>query len=378
MQRSEKLILMANDFNKRAGFVIALCTGVAVVLTLAWMVRVILLLLFAGLIGALLLSILTEWVQAKLKIRRSLALATVIATFIACVGLGLWMRGPAMAEQFSALQSDLPAAAHQVLTRIQAQNWGRWLLSRYADLDQLTGGLSFAITRIGGAVVTTASALVGLYVVVAVSLFVSAEPTQYLKGLHRLTPNAWHVRFDLCLSCAIRMLRSWLIAKGVSMLCIGALVSAGLWALGVPLAGTLGIIAGMLTFIPNLGPILSFLPAALLAFAISPTKGVLTALLFCLAHFLEGSIITPLVERQIVTLPPALTLSVQLILATLTGPLGVALAAPCTAVALGVLRVVLPPDFTQSGSLSHGIKGDQSLSNPEKGPLPLSPVHDDS
>src|ERR1035437_7467010 len=378
MQRSEKLILMANDFNKRAGFVIALCTGVAVVLTLAWMVRVILLLLFAGLIGALLLSILTEWVQAKLKIRRSLALATVIATFIACVGLGLWMRGPAMAEQFSALQSDLPAAAHQVLTRIQAQNWGRWLLSRYADIDQLTGGLSFAITRIGGAVVTTASALVGLYVVVAVSLFVSAEPTQYLKGLHRLTPNAWHVRFDLCLSCAIRMLRSWLIAKGVSMLCIGALVSAGLWALGVPLAGTLGIIAGMLTFIPNLGPILSFLPAALLAFAISPPKGVLTALLFCLAHFLEGSIITPLVERQIVTLPPALTLSVQLILATLTGPLGVALAAPCTAVALGVLRVVLPPDFTQSGSLSNGIKGDQSLSNPEKGPLPLSPVHDDS
>jgi predicted PurR-regulated permease PerM len=110
----------------------------------------------------------------------------------------------------------------------------------------------------------------------------------------------------------------------------------------VPLAGTLGVIAALLTFIPNIGPILSVVPAALLALAISPTKGLLTVLLFLLVHFLEGNVITPLLERRIVRLPPGLTMSAQLLLAVVAGPLGVALAAPVTAAALGVFEVLLP------------------------------------
>ena len=65
------------------------------------------------------------------------------------------------------------------------------------------------------------------------------------------------------------------------------------------------MIAALLTFIPNIGPILSVAPAALLAVAISPVKGLLTVMLFLLVHFLEGNIITPMLERKIVRLPPA-------------------------------------------------------------------------
>lgn len=342
---------MSNDFNKRASFVIAVCTAAALTVSLVWMARVILLLLFAGLIGALLLSILTEYFQLKFKLRRSVAFATVLVTFSICMGLGIWMRGPALVQQFSDLQIDLPAALHRILAQIQGQRWGRWLLSRYTGLEQFSGGLSYALTRIGGAVITTASVLVGLFVVASVSLYVAAEPDLYLRGLHRLTPEAYRMKVNACLGSATQMLRSWLVAKAVSMVCIGLFVSAGLWALGIPLAGTLGIIAGLLTFIPNLGPVLSFLPAALLAFAISPTKGILTILLFSVAHFLEGNLLTPLIERHIVKLPPALTLAVQLILATLAGALGVALAAPITAVALGVLQVILPPKSVQDNTV---------------------------
>jgi predicted PurR-regulated permease PerM len=78
--------------------------------------------------------------------------------------------------------------------------------------------------------------------------------------------------------------------------------------------------------------------------AISPTKGLLTVGLFLLVHFLEGNLITPLLERRIVSLPPALTMTAQLFLAVIAGPLGLALAAPLTAAALGILDVLLPPD----------------------------------
>ena len=162
---------------------------------------------------------------------------------------------------------------------------------------------------------------------------------------------------------ATQMLHSWLIAKGISMITVGALVSIGLWALGVPLAGTLGMIAGLLTFIPNLGAVVSVLPAALLAFAMSPTTGILTILLFCLVHLLEGNVVTPLLERQIVTLPPALTLAVQLLLAVVAGAIGVALAAPLTAAALGILHVLLPsePRSPVSALLNHQPMGRESV-----------------
>jgi predicted PurR-regulated permease PerM len=114
--------------------------------------------------------------------------------------------------------------------------------------------------------------------------------------------------------------------------------------LRVPLAGTLGLIAALLTFIPNLGPPLSALPAVLLAFAVSPITGLLTVLLFCVAHFIEGNFVTPLAERNIVKLPPFLTLSLQLLLAPATGVLGVALAAPILAATLGIVRALLPPE----------------------------------
>lgn len=132
------------------------------------------------------------------------------------------------------------------------------------------------------------------------------------------------------------------------MVAVGTLVTVGLLVLGVPVAGTLGIIAALMTFIPNIGPLLSVVPAVLLALAISPGKGLLTVLLFALVHFLEGNIITPLLQRKIVRLPPALTLTAQLLLAVIAGPLGVALAAPLTAAALGIFQVLLPGENISS------------------------------
>jgi predicted PurR-regulated permease PerM len=335
---------MLADFKRRTTFVVAVCAGVVVAAMLVWATRVILLLIFAGLLGALLLTVITDWMRDTLRLRRSLAFSLVVALIAVGLGLGIWMRGSAVVQQFSDLQIDLPTALHQVLLRLEAQSWGHWLLSRYAGWEQLSGGLSYLLTRVGGVVITTASIFIDLFVVVAVSLYVAAEPSSYLRIIHYVTPPAYQRKLDSCLASAAQLLRSWLLAKAISMISIGVFIALGLWALQVPLAGTLGFIAALLTFVPNLGPVLSVVPAALLAFAISPTKGILTLLLFGFAHFLEGNIVTPLLERKIVTLPPALTLAVQLLLASLTGAIGVVLAAPLTAAILGILMVLHPGD----------------------------------
>jgi predicted PurR-regulated permease PerM len=359
---------MDEGFKRRAAFVVMFCAGVALAAVFVWIARVILLLIFAGLLGGLFLTILTSWIQVWLKLRRSLAFTLVLASIAASLSLGTWMWGSAILERFSDLQVDIPNALRQVVVRLETQHWGRWLLSRYTGWDQFAGAASFLLGRVGGVVITTASALVDVFVIMAVSLYVAAEPDSYLRLLHYLIPSAYSRKVDVCLESASRLLRSWLFAKAISMISIGVFVALGLWALQIPLAGTLGCIAALLTFIPNLGPVFSVVPAALLAFAISPTKGILTMLLFGVAHLLEGNIVTPLLERKIVTLPPALTLAVQLFLASVVGGLGVLVAAPLTAAMLGIVMALRADDLRPSspapGSLSsQGCTPDASVSH---------------
>lgn len=124
------------------------------------------------------------------------------------------------------------------------------------------------------------------------------------------------------------------------MIIVGLLVFVGLLALRVPLAGSLGILAGLLTFVPNVGPVLSAIPPILLAFAINPSRAILVILLFWAVHALEGFLITPIANKAAVNLPPGLTLSLQLILAFVAGTLGVALAAPLTIVLVVLVGTV--------------------------------------
>jgi predicted PurR-regulated permease PerM len=324
-------------FRSRAWFLILSVTVVSLVLSVVWIARVILLLFFAALLCALLLTTAADWARAKTRIPRSVALILIIISGSGLIAFGIWLRGSAIAEQLLKLQADLPLALHKLFAQLQAEDWGRWLIARFSDNVQQNGGFAFAMSRIGGAVLTTASAAGALVIICIASIYFAVEPETYVKGLRLITPLRYRNVVEHCLASAVTQLRWWLLAKFVSMIAVGLLIFAGLWILGIPLAGTLGTIAACLTFIPNIGPILSAVPAGLLAFAISPTKGLLTISLFCLVHFIEGNFVTPLAEREIVKLPPGLTLAVQLFLASITGAIGIALAAPLTAAASGIV-----------------------------------------
>lgn len=325
---------MEDNFYKRTRYILAAITLVALAGAILWMARVILLLFFAAVLASILLCSVVDWVMLHTRLSRVWALFSVLASILALMSLAVWERGPAVAKQFGQLASSLPAA----WSELSGQTWAKWLTGLVGSTGQISSSLAFLLGKMGTAIVGTASLLLGSIVVLFSTLYLSAEPDAYVAVLFLLVPSEHRVRTRQALSAVAKTLRSWLIAKVVSMFAIGIIISIGLWILKVPLAGTLGSIAALMTFVPNLGAIASVVPAALLAFAISPEKGMLTVSLFALAHFLEGNIITPMAEREFVKIPPALTLGVQLILAILAGGLGMALAAPLTAVGLSLLR----------------------------------------
>ena len=331
-----------DKFKSRVSFTLLAITAIALSLGLVWIGRVIFLLLFAAIIGAVLLTTVSDWLHTRLKIKQGPALVLFLCSFVAIVGLLIWMQGPNTVQQFADLEVELPQAAHKLLAQVQSHQWGQWLLRQSPGSEQVSDGFSFAITRIGGIVVSSATIIAGLVIVLSLSIYFSAEPGLYYNGLRRVFPAEYRDKLDACAASVAEILRWWVLAKLISMTMVGALISIGLWIVGVPLSGTLGIIAAAMTFIPNVGPLISLIPAALLALAISPAKGLLTLLVFAVVFTIEGYVVTPLLERNIVRLPPALTLVMQLLLAAVAGPVGVALAAPISAAILGALEVLIP------------------------------------
>ena len=329
-----------SEFKKRAVFVIVAVIAGLLGLGIVWQARIILLVLFAGFLGALILTTLTSLVQKWLGIRRVFAFALLLAGVGVALALGVWLRGPELLQQFGQLQVDLPAAARRLYVSMDQSRWGRWILDNTHDSGEWSGWFVYAAAGIKGAVWAAASTIAGLLLIVMASIYLAAEPGFYRKCLQQMVPGTIWVIVEPCLQSAIHTLRYWLLSRLLSMTAIGLIVVGGLWLLGVPMPGTLGIIAALLTFVPNIGPLVSAVPAALLAFSISPTKGLLSLGLFCAAHFIEGNFVTPISDRQIVKLPPFLTLSLQLVMAPVTGALGVALAAPLLATILGVSRAL--------------------------------------
>jgi predicted PurR-regulated permease PerM len=331
-----------DKFKSRVSFTLLAITAIALAVFLAWMGRVIFLLLFASVIFAVLLTTISDWLHARFKIKHGLALVLFLCVTLALVALVIWSQGPNIVQQFADLEVELPIAARSLMGQIRSHQWGQWLLRQSPGSEQVSSGFSFAITRIGGIVVSSATILAGLVIVFSLSIYFAAEPGMYFNGIRRAVPEEHREKLDACAASVAQILRWWVLAKLISMTMVGILISIGLSIVGIPLAGTLGIIAAVMTFIPNVGPLISVIPAALLALAISPTKGLLALLVFAIVFTAEGYVVTPLLERNIVRLPPALTLTMQLLLAAVAGPVGVALAAPLAAAILGTLEVLIP------------------------------------
>lgn len=141
------------------------------------------------------------------------------------------------------------------------------------------------------------------------------------------------------------------------MVLVGVLTTVGLWWLDVPLALTFGLLAAALTFIPNFGPVLSVVPPALLALADDPTRALYVGALYLAIQTVESYAVTPLIQRRTVSMPPALTITSQVVLGVLVGGIGVAVATPLTAAAMTVVRMLYVEDLLEQDATAESAVG---------------------
>ena len=355
---------------------VALINGIGILflilLAAVWFARDALLLLFACILCAVLLYELSRIVHRRLGINRKLALAGLLVLLLVIIGGGGYLMAPQISEQASRLAQEVPAALerlHQttqknpLLQRLAAglpppQEMIKYLASFVPDAGLFFGGLLGAVGNI--------------VIILFVGIYFATSPKVYIEGVIQLIPPARRARSREVMNAMGETLASWLLGKSVSMLIVGVVTAVGLTLLGVPLALILGIIAGLLDFIPYLGPILAGVPAVLLAFSISPDLALYTILLFSGVQLLEGYLLQPLIEAKAVDLPPALTIVMQLIFGTLFGLAGVALATPLTAALAVIVSMVYIQDVLGDHAKARSVSKPTSRSEPRSEPHAVS------
>jgi predicted PurR-regulated permease PerM len=134
------------------------------------------------------------------------------------------------------------------------------------------------------------------------------------------------------------------------MVVVGVATAVGLAMLGIPLPVVLAIIAAFLNFIPNLGPYLALIPALLLAYLQGPDQALYVFLLYMGIQSLEGYILTPLLDKKLISMPPALLLFGQVLLGILVGIMGIFLASPLIAVLIVIVKELYVKDYLENNS----------------------------
>lgn len=332
----------AATFRRRVVFTLIAVTVVVGGALALWLAIRVLLLGFAGLLLAAFLYKPSQWLSHTTRLPYWAALAAVAVLCLAlCIG-AFWLMGARIAGQVDALQEQLPKAWARVSDYLQQQRWGRWLLGHAAsDLKAQQG--SVVLSGLG--VLSSASAVLAEFVVVLfVGLFGAINPQLYVRGLMRLIPPVHRPRAREVFQATGDLLWWWLVGQLIAMAFIGVVTALTVWLLGVPLALTLALIAALLNFIPNFGPILSAIPAMMLALLHSPTTAVWVAAAYVVIQLLQNHLVTPLVLQRAANLPPVLLLLGQVLMYAWAGVLGMALAPPLTAVGIKLVEMLYVRD----------------------------------
>lgn len=217
---------------------------------------------------------------------------------------------------------------------------------------QRGGALSERLTsQVGGAarylfpfLSSTFAVFAGLILIVFLAIYIAAEPDVYHRGLMHLFPHHGRKRAGEVLSAMATVLRRWLVTQLIAMLTIGVITTVVLLALDVKAAFALGALAGLLEFVPTIGPLLSAIPAVGMAFLDSPDKALAVAIAYGAIQFLENHLLIPLLMKGGVNLPPALTIVTQALMALLFGFLGLMVAVPLLAAIMVPVKMLYVED----------------------------------
>lgn len=365
----------------------AAIVGLAIALLLLWRTRTLVLTIFLGVLFALAVSSGVDRLQ-RWKVPRGIAAPLIVFAFVGLVGaFGSWI-GPTVREQTTELRTKLPEAVGKLEQWVHSRGGG--VIATIIGLgeevspplpvaagDSATAGQNDTlvvdgadstrsgvrgptttksgpsslrdrlVAQVGGAgryflhlLGSTLAVVSGIVLVIFLAIYLAIDPSVYRRGLVHLVPEHARPRTEETLTAIAVTLRKWLVTQLVAMVVIGAVTTVVLMVLKVRAAVPLGILAGLLEFVPTLGPILSSLPAIAMGFVDSPEKAAAVAIAYVGIQFIENHLLIPILMREGLDLPPALTIVMQALMAIVFGVLGLLVAVPLLAAVMIATRTL--------------------------------------
>lgn len=311
-----------------------LMLGIVGVAALAvWKLSDVLVLAFGAALLALLLRGLAHELSRRTRLPEAWAVVPVVLFLFGSVVAVGGLFGSQISSQFNLLAKDLPQSLTQLAHEFGSSSWGAWLIGHAQDINlgTATGPIAGYIGALFGSIFRTVAYIA---VLLFAALYFAVQPTRYVDGLLRLVPALHRDGASEMLQLLGATLRRWIIGQSITMAVVGTLTAIGLALLGVTAPIALGLISGMFAFVPYVGPIMASVSGILMASMQGPVLVGYVIALYAGIHFVEGNIITPLVQAEAVELPPVLTLFATLVFGLLLGPVGVLLAAPLAVVLL--------------------------------------------
>lgn len=304
-----------------------------------------LLIIFGGLVVAAMFDGGVRLLGRALPIGRGWRLAIVVIAAVAFVLGTFYLTGVQIAAQFELLRATLIAQAD----RLAEWASGMGILPGRADVQGLIKEAVGSVGRLTSFVGTAIGALTSLFMVLVIGLFVAMEPRLYERGLQWMVPSDMRGEFAITIERMATTLRRLLAGRLAGMAFEGVLVFVILSLLGVPMALVLGMIAAILAFVPNVGAFTTGVLMTAVGFSAGVHTGLAALATYFVVQTIDGYVIIPMVARRTVDLPPALTLSAQILAGTLFGVVGLALADPMTA----MIKVALERSSEREGEEEH-------------------------
>jgi predicted PurR-regulated permease PerM len=370
--------------------------GMYVLIQLAWYANALLLTTFLAVLFGLAVAAGVDRLE-RLRIPRGIGAAMIVLSFFGLlVLLGLWM-APTLREQGAELRRRLPEAVDRVQDWVNRRQGFMSFLLRPATTGAPTAGATGAAAtpraaaqtpaqapaaaptapaaraqsdtgaagppsatetlsrRLGGQMggvvrylfpflQSTLAVLGGLLLIIFLAIYIAADPDLYHRGLMHLFPKPSRKRAGEILSAMATVLRKWLVTQLIAMVVIGAVTTVVLLSLKVKAALALGVIAGLLEFIPTIGPTLSAVPALAMGFLDSPEKALYILVAYVGIQFLENHILIPILMKGGIDLPPALTILSQALATMVFGFLGLMVAVPLLAAVMVAVKMLYVED----------------------------------
>lgn len=324
----------------------------ALIVALFWFFKAtfsVFLLILAGAMIALFFNGFAGIIEKHLHLSRKISMLISVVFTVVIIALMLWFMGAKIVEQVTELMKTLPSTINTAKEQLSKTSLGQKVLEKTSSNATADKVYAFA----GNFFNSTFGAFGDIYLVLFLGIFFTVSPKTYIKGFLLLIPAEGKQEAKATVEKVGYTLTKWLKGQLFAMLIIFTFSGIGLTILDIPMAIALALIAGLLNFIPNLGPLIAMVPAVLVALTQGIDKAIMVAALYLFIQTLEGNIITPNIQKKLINIPPALSILAQSFMGILSGGWGLVLATPLVAMIMVVVEELYVKKINRPGTKSN-------------------------